>query len=52
MKPFWMTAFLDLPEADHDRGSAFWAAVTGCTPSAPRGDGGEVSTLAPDDGDG
>lgn len=42
-----MTAFCDLPPADHDRGMAFWAAVSGYEPSPSRGDHGEFATLVP-----
>jgi len=50
-QPTWLTAFLDLPAATHDAATAFWAEVTGWTPSPPRGPVGEFSTLVPADGD-
>lgn len=46
--PTWLTAFLDLPADVHGVGTAFWAEVTGWTPSAPRGAAGEFATLEPD----
>ena len=51
MTPFWMSAFLDVPAADHARSTEFWSAVTGTTPSPPRGPDGEFTTLVPPDGD-
>ncbi|WP_045875617.1 VOC family protein [Pseudofrankia sp. DC12] len=51
MTPGWLTAFLDFPAADFERGVAFWRAVTATTLSAVRGDGGEFATLLPADGD-
>jgi catechol 2,3-dioxygenase-like lactoylglutathione lyase family enzyme len=47
----WMYAFLDRPRTAYDQACAFWAAVTGATRSAPRGDAGEFATLLPADGD-
>jgi hypothetical protein len=47
----WTTAFLDFPTETFDAGVAFWSAVTGCTLSTSRGDGGEFATLLPPDGD-
>jgi len=47
----WTTAFVDLPAPVHARGTAFWAAVTGTSPSAPRGDADQFATLLPPDGD-
>jgi Glyoxalase-like domain len=49
--PFWLSAFLDLPAADHGSGLAFWSAVTGYAVSDPRGADGEFATLVPPDGD-
>lgn len=47
----WTTAFVDLPAPVHGRGTAFWAAVTGTSPSAPRGDADQFATLLPPAGD-
>ncbi|MBL7493132.1 VOC family protein [Frankia sp. AgB1.9] len=49
--PGWLTAFLDFPAADFERGVAFWRAVTATTLSPVRGDDGEFATLVPGDGD-
>lgn len=46
-----MTAFLDVPAASFEAASAFWAAVTRTTVSAPRGVDGEFATLVPSAGD-
>lgn len=51
MGPTWLTAFLDLPAAQFERGVTFWLAVTGTTLSPVRGEGGEFATLVPADGD-
>ncbi len=51
MTPVWVTAFLDLPAERYDAGVAFWSAVTGFGPSAPRGDRAELATLVPEQGD-
>lgn len=51
MTPVWLTAFLDFPAADFDRGVAFWQAVTATSLSPVRGDHGEFATLLPGDGD-
>ena len=47
----WITAFLDFDPADHERGTAFWSAVTGYAVSEPRGSHREFTTLVPPDGD-
>lgn len=47
----WASAFLDLPDAVHDVGVAFWRSVTGSSLSSPRGDRGQFATLLPGDGD-
>jgi hypothetical protein len=47
----WLTAFVDVSEADFAQDLEFWAAVTGSALSAPRGDAGEFVTLLPADGD-
>ena len=47
----WITAFLDLPAADIDAGTAFWRAVTGSGISSTRGEDDEFATLLPHDGD-
>ncbi len=46
----WMTAFLDFPADEFDRGVAFWQRVTGYPPSSPRGDDEEFVTLIPPTG--
>lgn len=51
MIPFWVSAFLDLAAPDLQRGTAFWAAVTGYDVSARRGATDEFATLVPPDGD-
>jgi len=48
---FWVSAFLDFPAADADRGTAFWSAVTGYAVSPARGETGEFATLVPAVGD-
>jgi len=47
----WLTAFLDLSAADHERTLAFWCAVTGYEVSSPRGAQGQFVTLVPPVGD-
>ncbi|ANH38443.1 Glyoxalase-like domain protein [Nocardioides dokdonensis FR1436] len=49
--PTWVSAFLDLAAEELERGSAFWAQVTGTTLSAVRGAQHEFTTLVPTDGD-
>jgi glyoxalase superfamily protein len=51
-RPFWLSAFLDLPADRYDAGVAFWEDVTGYRRSAPRGPHDEFATLVPPDGDG
>jgi len=51
MEPSWVTAFVDLPADEHERGLAFWRSVTGCSVSPPRGEHGEFVTLLPPAGD-
>jgi glyoxalase superfamily protein len=51
VKPFWLTAFLDLAPGEHEAGTAFWHAVTGYEPSPARGGDGEFTTLVPGTGD-
>jgi GNAT superfamily N-acetyltransferase len=51
VRPFWLSAFLDLPVETFDDTVRFWAAASGCTVSAPRGEHGEFATLVPADGD-
>ena len=36
-RPFWLSAFLDLPADRHDAGAAYWQRVTGYELSASRG---------------
>jgi len=47
----WMSAFVDLPSSTHAETTAFWAAATGTSVSASRGDDGQFVTLEPVDGD-
>ena len=47
MPPFWVSAFLDLTAPRFERGVRFWAEVTGCGVSSPRGDEDEFVTLVP-----
>jgi hypothetical protein len=49
--PSWISAFLDFPTADFDRGVGFWQGVTGYGLSERRGPDGEFATLVPPDGD-
>ncbi len=49
--PSWLTAFLDFPAAEFDAGVRFWAAGTGYSLSASRGEAGEFATLLPPTGD-
>lgn len=49
--PAWISAFLDLPTDGFDRAVAFWAGVTGYSPSESRGARGEFATLVPPHGD-
>lgn len=49
--PLWISAFLDLAADEVERGSAFWAQVTGSTLSPVRGERQEFHTLVPPDGD-
>lgn len=50
-RPYWLSAFLDLPADRHAAGTAFWSEVTGYAVSDPRGPHGEFATLVPPDGD-
>lgn len=49
--PLWISAFLDLAAEELERGTAFWAQVTGTTLSPVRGERHEFTTLVPPDGD-
>jgi hypothetical protein len=49
--PSWVTAFLDFAPGDLERGTAFWAGVTGFEVSPPRGGDDEFVSLLPPDGD-
>lgn len=49
-RPFWLTAFIDYPAAEFDRGREFWTRVTGWPESATRGDHDEFVSLLPPDG--
>lgn len=49
--PRWVTVFLDLEHTAWERGTSFWAQVTGSTLSALRGEDREFGTLLPGDGD-
>lgn len=44
---FWLSAFIDVPADPFEETVAFWAAVTGWSPSARRGADGEFLTLEP-----
>ena len=50
-RPFWLSAFLDLPAEAFDAATAFWASVTGYPLSPLRGDDLEFGTLVPPAGD-
>ena len=50
-RPFWLSAFLDLPSGSWAAGVRFWAAVTGYRLSPPRGPDDEFATLLPPAGD-
>src|ERR1700754_2998130 len=47
---FWLTAFLDLPPDEFDRGVEFWRGVTGYAVSPPRGPRDEFVSLVPPTG--
>lgn len=47
----WITAFLDLPAASIEAGTAFWRAITGSGLSSVRGEHDEFATFIPRDGD-
>lgn len=49
-QPFWLTAFIDYPTAEFERGRDFWAKATGWPLSAARGDHEEFVSLLPPDG--
>jgi hypothetical protein len=49
--PSWVTVFLDLEATAWERGTSFWAQVTGSELSALRGEDREFGTLLPADGD-
>jgi len=51
VSPSWITAFLDLTPQTFDDGVRFWCEVSGCSPSALRGDEGQFATLLPPTGD-
>ncbi|GAA1966814.1 hypothetical protein GCM10009798_28920 [Nocardioides panacihumi] len=51
MHPTWLTIFLDLPAASHERGVEFWRAATGYGLSPTRGGHDEFATLVPPAGD-
>ena len=46
-RPFWLTAFLDFPAAEFDRGAGFWARATGWPLSQARGEHAEFASLVP-----
>jgi hypothetical protein len=46
-RPAWIQVFLDTPEDAYEQAVAFWAAATGWTPSARRGEEGQFLTLLP-----
>ena len=47
MRPFWISAFVDLTPASYEEGLAFWRDVSGWDVSPVRGDDGEFITLLP-----
>lgn len=49
-RPFWLTAFIDYPAAEFERGRDFWTRVTGWPLSATRGEHEEFVSLVPPDG--
>ncbi len=49
-QPYWLTAFLDFPAGEFDRGAAFWSQATGWPLSPTRGEHDEFSSLVPPDG--
>ncbi len=49
-RPYWLTAFLDFPAEEFDRGAAFWSQVTGWPLSPTRGEHDEFASLVPPDG--
>ena len=51
MEPRWITAFVDQPADCFERGTDFWAAVTGSSASTRRGERQEFATLVPTAGD-
>ncbi len=51
MEIIWLSAFIDLPEAQFAPGAQFWARVTNSSVSPPHGDDGEFRTMIPETGD-
>ncbi|MCA0251887.1 MAG: VOC family protein [Actinobacteria bacterium] len=49
-RPFWLTAFIDYPAAEFERGRDFWTRATGWPLSAVRGEHEEFVSLVPPDG--
>jgi len=49
-RPYWLTAFLDLPARVFHPTADFWAAITGFGRSTSRGSDGEFATLMPLEG--
>lgn len=49
-RPFWLTAFIDYPAAEFERGTQFWTRVTGWPLSATRGEHDEFASFLPPDG--
>lgn len=49
-RPFWMTAFIDYPAAEFDRGKDFWTRATGWAASPARGEHDQFVSLLPPDG--
>ncbi|MGY4719172.1 VOC family protein [Naumannella huperziae] len=47
----WISAFVDVPAAAHQRAAGFWCAVTGGELSPARGDHGQFATIEPAQGD-
>ena len=48
--PAWVQLFVDVPRAEWDAATRFWAQVTGCSLSPARGEDGQFVTLLPHTG--
>ena len=49
-RPFWLTAFIDYPDGEFERGTQFWTRVTGWPLSGTRGEHDEFASFLPPDG--